>query len=251
MSNDTNPLVTLPESILSRIGSYLSPRDRNVARVSRGLSIPFSRQPVRAFRITERRTIKYARNARGASTLIREFGFFSDPQGVIKSEDVLKVVNYEANMKLYDAVDRLVNSFPYAAIWGSLPEAWKEGIDVNTFSNAVFDAKLRDTDICAAFCVQSLWSAEELYTEIMRRGNRTLVRSKKFVTGAVLDNVRRYNTVAQYNSAMLVWNRIYANIERANPHLDLYQMAEEYVKFYDSFPMELSVEISIEHFNVS
>lgn len=245
--NEDNALVTLPGYLLSQIGSFLSPKDRANARVSRGLSIPFSRQTLRTFRITVRRTIKYKKFPQVPNIVdVEEYGFFSDALGAIKQEDILKIMNKEAftREKLYNRMSHFIHAVGYNTIWNSLPEQWKVDVHQGAFFNALYASRIHREDKMVPFFRKSLWTQGELYTEIMRPGDRTLIRSETYMENNVLNDPLTYLTYADYLDSLRVWEKIHDNIKDANPYLidsKIYELIGEY------FDLDMTVEILVEH----
>jgi hypothetical protein len=249
LPNEDNAFVTLPEDVLQNIGSFLNPRDRSNIRVSRALSIPFSRRTRRMFRISERKTIKLINDPTITSTHVRNFIFASNPYGEINPED-LNTLRYETPY-YRDTVFPLINEYihrrPLDIRWNHLPDAWKRNIQFDDFYAMFYYSGLCGSPDITSFFNKSLWGAEELSREIMRHGDRTLVRSFNLLQDRnILLDALEYPTLGIYQSAASTLQDLTENIGDATD-LSEERCEQEIKKIVDH---NLTVELFIEHFNI-
>lgn len=179
-------LIHLPADSLSLIGSYLKPFERGQTRVARPLSIPFSRQTRFAYRITDRKTVRFGKSRRNpihGMVYTDDYCFFTNPDGSIKPEDIKKYLHYRNNPYNLNDIKGKIRFFFLEHIGGGyfdLPDAWRQGIHIEDLAKFWNEATInfRRTTYGG---IDQTYGSREKYLELLTKFFRGLYSEQELL----------------------------------------------------------------------
>jgi hypothetical protein len=240
--------VTLPETALELIGSFLTPGERGSARVARGLSIPFSRKPLGAFRVTERKILRTA--TRGPPFISKQnFVFFSNYLGTVQSEDLSKLLDNNDEYYIYFARELRHYLRPLMRdIWNAIPEAWKTDLQFDEFRWIMDNSDLHHLGrLKEKFYDRYIYNQTDLRELFMGRDQtQTYIRSIQLISS--YDNLREYFIRADGDNGLRARSErfldtLQLNISRENPSWDRELIRAYILKIFNvTFTVELLIE---------